>query len=54
VLKIVFFMVLFVVIRFTLPRFRYDQLMYLGWKVLVPIALVNVVVTAFLIGYGIY
>jgi NADH-quinone oxidoreductase subunit H len=44
--KVVLFMLFFIVIRFTLPRFRYDQLMWLGWKVLVPIALVNIVLTA--------
>lgn len=44
--KVILFMLFFIVIRFTLPRFRYDQLMWLGWKVLVPIALVNIVLTA--------
>ena len=52
--KVVLFMLFFVVIRFTLPRFRYDQLMHLGWKVLVPIALVNIVLTVGLIAGGIY
>lgn len=53
-IKVVLFMIFFIVVRFTLPRFRYDQLMNLGWKILVPISLVNIVVTAFLIAYGVY
>jgi NADH-quinone oxidoreductase subunit H len=46
--KVVFFCVLQIVIRWTLPRFRYDQLMNLGWKMLLPISIVNLVVTAVL------
>ena len=40
------FLYLFIWIRATLPRYRYDQLMRLGWKVLIPIAIGNIVVTA--------
>ena len=44
--KIYLFMFLFIWIRATLPRYRYDQLMDLGWKLLIPLALANIVVTA--------
>jgi NADH-quinone oxidoreductase subunit H len=44
--KVIFFCVLQIVIRWTLPRFRYDQLMTLGWKILLPISLVNILVVA--------
>lgn len=44
--KILFFSVLQIVIRWTLPRFRYDQLMSLGWKVLLPLAMANLVIVA--------
>ena len=45
-IKVVIFCFVFMQIRWTLPRFRYDQLMTLGWKGLFPIAVINVVVTA--------
>src|SRR5215212_3917494 len=43
--KIVCFLFLFMWVRWTIPRFRYDQLMNLGWKVLIPLALFNMLVT---------
>ena len=43
--KVVFFCWLFMTIRWTLPRFRYDQLMRLGWRILFPLAIANVLVT---------
>ena len=44
--KISFFLFLFLWIRWTIPRFRYDQLMNLGWKKLIPLALFNMIITA--------
>ncbi|MFM7804692.1 MAG: complex I subunit 1/NuoH family protein, partial [Verrucomicrobiota bacterium] len=44
--KMAFFMVVFIWVRWMLPRFRYDQLMDLGWRRFIPLALANIVVTA--------
>jgi NADH-quinone oxidoreductase subunit H len=49
VAKMMIFITLFIWIRFTLPRLRYDQLMSLGWKVLLPLATLNVLVTAIVV-----
>ena len=46
ILKMGFFLFLFIWVRWTFPRFRYDQLMKLGWKVLMPLALFNIFITA--------
>ena len=53
VVKMAFFQFLFVWVRWTLPRFRYDQLMNLGWKGLLPLSLANLAVTAILVVYGV-
>ena len=46
ILKMGFFLFLFIWVRWTFPRFRYDQLMKIGWKVMLPIALLNIFITA--------
>ena len=43
--KVIFIILFFMFVRWTLPRFRYDQLMRLGWKSLIPLALVNMLIT---------
>ena len=52
--KTLFFCWLFVWVRWTTPRFRYDQLMGLGWKVLIPLGLVNIFVTGVLVKIGLW
>jgi NADH-quinone oxidoreductase subunit H len=47
--KIMALVTFFIWVRATLPRLRYDQLMSLGWKVLLPLATLNVLVTAVLV-----
>jgi NADH-quinone oxidoreductase subunit H len=48
-----FFIFFFVWVRWTLPRFRFDQLMNLGWKVFLPLALLNLIVTGTLVLWGV-
>lgn len=47
--KVVIFLFIFMWVRWTIPRFRYDQLMNLGWKVLIPLALLNMLITGGLV-----
>jgi len=49
--KVVAFLFFFMWVRWTIPRFRYDQLMRLGWKILIPLALFNMLVTGAVILY---
>src|SRR5437660_4204628 len=50
--KVCFFLFLFIWLRATLPRIRYDRLMRLGWQVLLPLAVLNAVVTATIVALG--
>jgi len=47
--KVLVFLFVYVWMRGTLPRFRYDQLMAFGWKLLLPVSIVNVIITSFII-----
>ena len=49
--KVVFFLFFFMWVRWTIPRFRYDQLMHLGWRILIPLALFNMLATGGIILY---
>ena len=51
-LKTLFFCAFFIWVRWTLPRFRYDQLMDLGWKGMIPVALLNIVITSAVIVFA--
>src|SRR6266571_3012067 len=50
--KVAFFLFLFIWIRATLPRIRYDRLMRLGWQLLLPLAVLNIVITATVVALG--
>ena len=47
--KAILFILFFMWVRWTIPRFRYDQLMKLGWKTLIPLALINMMITAIVV-----
>ena len=49
-IKIAVLLFIFIWVRATLPRFRYDRLMKFGWKVLIPISMANVLITAIVVG----
>jgi len=53
VLKILFLLIVFIWVRTTFPRFRYDQLMHLGWKIFLPLSLafllINLIISFFFI-----
>src|SRR5438477_8396668 len=53
-IKIIFFLFLYIWLRGTLPRFRFDQLMSFGWKFLLPVAILNIILTATLAYFGIF
>jgi NADH-quinone oxidoreductase subunit H len=52
--KTLFFCWLFVWVRWTTPRFRYDQLMNLGWKLLIPVGIANILLTGLMVKLGIW
>lgn len=52
VLKVLFFIFVYIWVRGTLPRFRYDQLMTFGWKVLLPLAIFNIIATSLWVAFG--
>ncbi|MCD0464192.1 NADH-quinone oxidoreductase subunit NuoH [Flavobacterium cupreum] len=47
--KICFFIFFYMWVRWTIPRFRYDQLMHLGWKILIPLSIINIMITGVVI-----
>lgn len=49
IFKTLVFVFFFIWVRWSVPRFRYDQLMYLGWKVLLPLALINLIATSIVV-----
>ncbi|MCJ7766286.1 MAG: NADH-quinone oxidoreductase subunit H, partial [Thiovulaceae bacterium] len=49
VAKLMLFNLFFILVRWTLPRFRYDQVQHLGWYYLLPLSLINIIVTAVIV-----
>ena len=47
--KVLFFIFMYMWIRWTLPRYRYNQLMDIGWKIFLPLAIANLAVTAIIV-----
>jgi len=52
--KVIFFLFLYIWLRGTLPRFRFDQLMNFGWKFLLPVAILNIIFTATMTFFGVF
>ncbi len=52
--KVIFFLFFYIWLRGTLPRFRFDQLMNFGWKFLLPVAILNIILTATLAFFGVF
>jgi NADH-quinone oxidoreductase subunit H len=50
-LKVLCFLFFYIWIRGTLPRFRYDQLMAFGWKFLLPVGVLNILLTSFVVAW---
>lgn len=50
-MKIFFFIFFFMWVRWTIPRFRYDQLMNLGWKIMIPLSILNIVITGIVLWF---
>ena len=47
--KVILLVLFFIIVRWTIPRFRYDQLMRIGWKVMLPMAIANFLLTGLVI-----
>jgi len=50
--KLCGFIFFYMWVRWTIPRFRYDQLMHLGWRILIPLSIINIIITGIVILRG--